>query len=134
AIDQVRVGKLFVRVEAMPFGHYPEPTPAQMRAITWIEKLVSDPERSLPATVWVDRRIRPFVPACYKIDIERGYPDPSKLPPPAGKALARQLRLHGPSGVMTTPQTRTLLQAFVTGGITPTQDHAGNIGFSLGDL
>ena len=130
AIDRVRVGKRLVTVEGMPFGHYAKATPAQLRALTWIERLTAHPERSLPSSVWADRQIRPFVPACYTIDIERGYPDPWKLPPPAGKALAQVLKRHG-GRVTTSRQARTLLQAFAKAGITPKDNHAGNIGFSL---
>ena len=67
AIDQVRVGNRFATVRGMPFGHEVKATPAQMRALAWIENLVADPEKWLPANVWADRQIRAFVPACYSI-------------------------------------------------------------------
>jgi hypothetical protein len=130
AIDQVRVGKHLVTVYGLPSGHYVKATPAQTSALTWIENLVANPERWLPASVWADRQIRAFVPARYTIDIERGYPDPAKLPPPVGQALAQQLKRRG-GRVMTTRQTRALLQAFARAGIAPKDNHAGNIGFSL---
>jgi hypothetical protein len=98
-----------------------------MRALAWIAKLVADPKRWLPASVWADRQIRAFVPACYGIDIERGFPDVSKLPPPAGKVVAQ----YGHRRVVTTRQARALVQVFVKAGITPKDNHAGNIGFSF---
>jgi hypothetical protein len=88
---------------------------------------VADPARWLPPSAWADSRIRAFVPACYAIDIERGYPDPWKLPSPAGKALSQYIR----DQVVTTRQARALLEAFAKAGISPKDNHAGNIGFSF---
>ncbi len=90
---------------------------------------------SLPTSVWADRQIRAFVPACYSIAFDRGYPDLSKLPPRAGKALSqyKQLRRHAYQ-VVTTRQARALLQAFVQAGISTQDNHARNIGFALGSL
>ncbi len=138
---QVRVGDRMVTVQGLPFAGpsrkepFTAATPDQTRALAWIAALVADPAGSLPTSVWADRQIRAFVPACYSIAFDRGYPDISKLPPPAGKALSqyKQLRRHAYQ-VVTTRQARALLQAFVKAGISPQDNHARNIGFALGSL
>jgi hypothetical protein len=138
---QVRVGDRMVTVQGLPFAGpsrkepFTAATPDQTRSLAWIAALVADPAGSLPTSVWADRQIRAFVPACYSIAFDRGYPDISKLPPRAGKALSqyRQLRRHAYQ-VVTTRQARALLQAFVKAGISPQDNHARNIGFALGSL
>jgi hypothetical protein len=138
---QVRVGDRMVKVNGVPSPdpswkeHFTAATPAQTRALGWIAALAADPARWLPTSVWANRQIRAFLPACYSIAFDRGYPNISKLPPPAGKALSQYklLRRHGYQ-VLTTGQARVLLQAFVEAGISPSDNHAWNIGFSLGRL
>jgi hypothetical protein len=138
---RVRVGDRMVTVAGLPSPgpsskrRFTATTPAQTRALAWIAALVADPGRWLPASVWADRRIRAFVPACYAIAVDKGYPDLSKLPPPAGKALSqyKRLRRNGDQ-VVTTRQARALLQAFVKAGISPLDNHAWNIGFDFHGL
>jgi len=139
---QARVDDRMVTVIGLPSPpgpawkeHFTAATPDQTRALAWIAALVADPARSLPTSVWADRQIRAFVPACYGIAFDRGYPDISKLPRPAGKALSqyKQLRRHGYQ-VVTTRQARALLKALVKAGISPSDNHAWNIGFALGSL
>jgi hypothetical protein len=110
--------------------HFTKSTPAQTRALAWIAALVADPARWLPASVWADRQIRAFVPACYTVAFDRGYPDLSKLPSPAGKVLSQYKVLR----VVTTGRARALLQALAEARISPSDNHAWNIGFSLGRL
>jgi hypothetical protein len=130
--DHVRTGDRIVTVQGVSGSGQssPKPTPAQTSALAWIAALVADPAGSLPTSVWADRQIRAFVPACYTIAFDRGDPEISKLPPPAGKALSQYKQLK----VLTTRQARALLQAFVKAGITPSDNHARNIGFALGSL
>lgn len=138
---EVRRGDRMVKVEGVPSPdpswkeHFTKATPAQTRALAWIAALVADPARWLPTSLWADRQIRAFVPACYAVAFDRGYPDISKLRSPAGKVLAQYklLRRHGYQ-ILTTGQARALLQAFVEAGISPSDNHAWNIGFSLGRL
>lgn len=138
---QVRVGDRIVKVEGVPQAdlswkeHFTPATPAQTRALAWIAALVADPARWLRTSVWADRQIRAFVPACSAVAFDRAYPDVSKLPSPAGKVLSQYkiLRRHGYQ-VLTTGLARALLQAFVKAGISPSDNHAWNIGFSLGRL
>ena len=66
--------------------HFTKATPAQTRALASIAALVADPARWLPTSVWADRQIRAFVPARYLVAFDRGYPDLSKLPPPAAQS------------------------------------------------
>ena len=137
---QVRVGDRMVTVQGLPFAGpsrkepFTAATPDQTRALAWIAALVADPAGSLPTTVWADRQIRAFVPACYSIAFDRAYPDLSKLPPPAGKALSQYKVAPRYGSILTTRQARALLQAFVKAGISPLDNHAGNIGFALGSL
>ena len=138
---QVRVGDRMVTVDGMASPdptwkqHFTKATPAQTRALASIAALVADPARWLPTSVWADRQIRAFVPARYLVAFDRGYPDLSKLPPPAGKALAqyKHLRRHA-CQILTTGQARALLQAFVKAGITPSENHAWIIAFDLAGL
>jgi hypothetical protein len=138
---QVRRGDRMVKVSGVASPdpswneHFTKATPAQTRALAWIAALVADPARWLPTSVWEDRQIRAFVPACYGVAFDRGYPDISKLPSPAGKVLSQYklLRRHGYQ-VLTTGQAGALLQAFVEAGIAPSDNHAWNVGFSLGRL
>jgi hypothetical protein len=60
---------------------------------------------------------------------DRGYPDISKLPPPAGEVLS-QYKLLKRAGcqVVTTGEARALAEA----GISPSRNHARAIGFDLG--
>ena len=111
---------------------FAQPTPAQMRALAWIEKLAADPARSLPTSAWANRQIRAFVPARYAVGFDRSYPDISKLPSPAGKALSRYkpLKRHG-CQVMTTGKARALLDAFVEAGLSPSENFAFEIAFGL---
>jgi hypothetical protein len=138
---RVRADDRMVTVEGVPSAdpswkeHFTPATPAQMRALAWIAALVANPARWLPRTAWADRQIRAFVPARYLIAFDRWYPDISKLPAPAGKALSRYtlLRRHG-CQIVRTGQARALLQALVQARITPSDNHAWNIGFALGRL
>ena len=70
-----------------------------------------------------DRRIRAFVPARYVVAFDRSYPELSKLPAPAAKALVqyKQLKRHG-CQIVTTGQARALVQAFVKAGISPSEN------------
>jgi hypothetical protein len=88
----------------------------------------------LPKSVWADRQIRAFVPARYVVGFDRSYPDISKLPPPAAKALVqyKPLKRNG-CQVLTTGQARALLQAFVKAGLSPPENHARTIAFALPD-
>lgn len=138
---RVRVGDRMVTVDGMASPdptwklHFTKATPAQTRALASIAALVADPARWLPASVWADRQIRAFVPARYLVAFDRGYPDLSKLPPPAGKALAqyKPLRQHA-CQILTTGQAGALLQAFGEAGITPSEQHALAIAFDFADL
>lgn len=138
---QVRRGDRMVTVDGVPSPdpswneHFTKATPAELQALASIAALVADPASSLPAEAWADRTIRAFVPACYLIAFDRGYPELSKLPAPAGKALShyKQLRRTG-AQVVTTGRARALLQALAKAGIWPSDNHASNIGFSLGRL
>jgi hypothetical protein len=66
---------------------------------------------------------------------DRGYPDISKLPPPAGEVLS-QYKLLKRAGcqVVTTGEARALLQALAEAGISPSRNHVRAIGFDLGSL
>ncbi len=107
-------------------------TTAQIDAAAWIEKLVANPARMLPARAWANRQIRAFVPARYAVGFDRSYPDISKLPSPAGKVLSRYkpLKRHG-CQVMTTGKARALLDAFVEAGLSPSENYAFEIAFGL---
>jgi hypothetical protein len=135
--DQIRVGDRIVTVSGSPYPARPatKPTPAQTRALAWIAKLVADSARWLPTSVWADRQIRAFVPACYWMAFDETYPDPdlSKLPPPARKALSQYKQLtHHLYQVVRTRQARALLQALVKAGISPSlPNHALIIDFAL---
>jgi hypothetical protein len=130
-----------VTLEGMPLAnsswneHFTAATPAQTRGLAWIAALVADPARSLPKSAWADRQIRAFVPSHYTIALDRGYPDISKLPRPAGEVLSQYkvLRHHG-CQVLTTGQARALLQTFVEAGISPSDNYAQNIGFDFHGL
>jgi hypothetical protein len=138
---QVRRGDRIVTVngQASPDPtwneHFTKATPAQRRELASIAALVADPARWLPRRMWADRQIRAFVPARYVVGFDRGYPDLSKLPSPAGKALAqyKPLRQHA-CELLTTGQARALLQALVEAGITPNENHGWFINFDLGRL
>ena len=115
----------------MPDGATPHDTceivggaPIASESISW-----------LPASAWANRRIRAFVPARYVVAFDRGYPDISKLPPPAGKVLVqyKQLKRHG-CQIMTTGRARGLLQAFVKAGMSPSENHAFVIAFDFAGL
>lgn len=111
---------------------FAQPTPAQMRALAWIEKLVADSARLLPTSAWANREVSAFVPARYVVGFDRSYPDISKLPSPAGKVLSRYkpLERHG-CQVMTTGKARALLDAFVEAGLSPSENFAFEIAFGL---
>ena len=138
---QVRKGDRMVTVSGVPS---PDPwwneqftpaTPAQTRALAEIAALMADPATWLPASAWADRQIRAFVPARYTIAIDRGYPEISKLPAPARKALVQYSRLrHNGCQIVTTDQARALLQAFTNGGISPSHNHAWIIDFDFASL
>ena len=138
ASHQVRRGDRIVTVIGMPSPDRADPraftkaTPAQMRALAWIEKLVGDSSSVLPARAWANRQIRAFVPARYVVGFDRSYPDISKLPSPAGKVLVRYkpLKRHG-CQVMTTGKARALLDAFVEVGLSPSENFAFEIAFAL---
>lgn len=134
---QVRVGDRIVTVDGLPSADpswnedFMAATQAQMRALAWIAALVADPAKSLPTSAWADRQIRAFVPARYVTAFDRGYPDTAKLPAPAGKAVSQYTPRHE-CQVLRTGQARALLQAFVQAGVSPSDNHAWNIGFALG--
>jgi hypothetical protein len=138
---QVRSGDRMVTVSGVSSPdpswneHFTKPTPPQTLALAWIEALVAAPAKWLPPSVWADRQIRAFVPSRYVIAFDRSYPDISKLPPPAGKVLSQyqRLRRHG-CQVVTTGRARALLQAFVRAGISPSENHAREIGFDFHGL
>ena len=138
AHHQVRRGDRVVTVIGRPSPDSADPrdftkaTPAQMRSLASIEKLVANPARWLPTRAWADRQIRAFVPARYWAGFDRTYPDISKLPAPADKVLVRYkpLMRHG-CQVMTTGKARALLQAFVEAGLSPSENHAFTIAFGL---
>lgn len=138
---RVRRGDRIVTVQGLPSAdsswkeQFTKATPDQLRALAWLGALVADPARWLSTSFWADRRIRAFVPARYLVAFDRGYPDTSKLPAPAGKALSRfeGLRRHG-AQIVTTGRARELLQALAEAGISPSDNHAWNIGFALGGL
>jgi hypothetical protein len=94
------------------------------------QEIRGNPARLLPTRVWANRQIRAFVPARYVVGFDRSYPDISKLPSPAGKALAqyKHLKRHG-CQILRTGQARALLQAFVKAGISPSDNHAWTIAF-----
>lgn len=139
---QVRIGDRIVTVSLVgspdpSWGeHITVATPAQMRALASIDRVVADPARWLPKSVWADRRIRAFVPTRYVLGFDRGYPDLSKLPPRVGKVLAQYFhpRRHDWCQILATAQAKTLLQTFAAAGISPSYNHAYAIGFSLGRL
>ncbi len=138
---QVRRGDRLVTVQGVPSAdpswneHFTTATPAEMRELAWIEKLVAHPARRLPTRAWADRQIRAFVPARYVLAIDRGYPDISKLPASAGKVLVqyKNLRRHA-CQIVTTGQARALLQVFAEAGISPRENNALTIAFGLAGL
>jgi len=136
----VRRGDRMVTVNALPSRdidpllreQFTKATPAQTRALGWIEKLLANPARSLPTSVWADRQIRAFVPARYVAGFDRSLPDISKLSSPAGKALSQHKPLmRNGCQVMTTGKARALLQAFVEAGLSPSENFAFEIAFRL---
>jgi hypothetical protein len=138
---QVRRGDRMVTVNGVPSPDRADPrdftkaTPAQTRALAWIEKLVASPARWLPTRAWANRQNLAFVPARYVVGFDRDYPDISKLPPPAGKALAqyKPLKRRG-CQILTTWKARALLQAFVEAGLSPSENHALTIAFAFAGL
>jgi hypothetical protein len=93
-------------------------TPSQTRAFAQIDRLAAGLTSALPASAWVDRTIRPYVPSHYEIAWDRSAPDPSKMPSPAGEALLPLLKRSKEAAlIITAGQTRTLLRAFTRSGI-----------------
>ena len=141
ANHRVRRGDRMVTVIGGPSPDPADPrdftkaTPAQMRALAWIEKLVANPARWLPTRAWANRQIRAFVPARYWAGFDRSSPDISKLPAPAGKVLVRYKPLmRDGCQVLTAGKARALLQAFVEAGLSPSEKHAFTIAFGLASL
>jgi hypothetical protein len=138
-LHRVRVGDRIVTVDGVASPdptwneHFTKATPAQTRALASIAALVADTDRWLPRSMWADRQIRAFVPARYVVGFDRGYPDISKLPPPAGKALS-QYGLQDGCQILPTGQARALLQALAKAGITRSDNHVWIINFDLGRL
>jgi hypothetical protein len=134
---QVRRGDRLVTVSTVSRADpsWEEATPAQTRALASIENLVANPASWLPASAWADPRVQAFVPARIFVVLDRGYPDISKLPAPAGKVLAqyKQLKRHA-CQIVTTGQARALVQAFVKAGIAPSNNHGWNIAFDFAGL
>ena len=138
---RVRRGDRLVTVSGVPSPdpswnqHFSKPTPAQTQVLASIERFVADPARWLPARAWADRRIRAFVPVRYVVAFDRSYPELSKLPAPAAKALVqyKQLERHG-CQIVTTGQARALVQAFVKAGISPSENSGETIAFDFPDL
>ncbi len=105
-------------------------TPAQIRALAQINKLLANSTGRLPASAWADRTIRHYVPSHYQLVFDRYSPDPSKLPSPAKEALARYQRLlHHACQVITTDQARALIKAFVEAGVKLEDNHGGTLEF-----
>jgi hypothetical protein len=141
AYHQVRRGDRLVTVSGVPSPDpswnqtFTNPTPAQTRALASIEKFVAHPARWLPARAWADRRIRAFMPARYLLAVDRDYPDLSKLPAPARRALVQYKRLRSHACQIVTPsQARALVQTFVKAGISPSQNSGETIAFDLAGL
>jgi hypothetical protein len=140
-LHRLRKGKRLVTVDGVDSPdpswneRFTKVTAAQTSALWQIKEFVAHPARWLPAGAWADRRIRAFVPARYVVAIDRGYPDLSKLPPPARKALVqyKDIRRHA-CQILTTGQAWALLQAFVKTGIAPSGNHAWIIDFDFADL
>ncbi|HEX4864768.1 MAG TPA: hypothetical protein VFV02_11880 [Acidimicrobiales bacterium] len=133
---QVRVGDRLVYLQVLPPGYSPTgkaATPAQIRAIASINTLVANAATRLPASVWADRTIRPSIPSHYCLNWDRADPDPAKLPSPARELLAEALATQKPGtqGIITTDQTRALLNAFVKVGVKFQGNHAARIDVNL---
>ncbi len=126
--DRVRVGDRMVSVSTDALGGT-TPTPAQLNALMSLKRLVADPSTWLPSRAWADSQLRPFVPSHYIAAFDRSAPDLSKLPPLARKAFSRYYLGHG--CLLTTADTRALLQAFVRAGLKPSRNHAESIDFDL---
>jgi hypothetical protein len=141
AFHRVRRGDRLVTINGVPSPdptwnqHFTNPTPAQTQALASIEQFVANPGRWLPARAWANRRVRAFVPARYVVAFDRSYPDISKLPAPVAKVLVqyKQLKRHA-CQVMTTGKARALLQAFVKGGMSPSENHAFVIAFDFAGM
>jgi hypothetical protein len=141
AFHQLRRGDRLVSVSGVPSPdpswkeRFTKPTAAQRRALASIENFVADPARWLPGSAWADRRIRAVVPARYLLVFDRFYPDLSKLPASARRVLVqfKQLKRHA-CQIVTTDQARTLVQAFVKAGISPSEDSAETIAFDFAGL
>jgi hypothetical protein len=74
----------------------------------------------LPTSAWADRTIRPFIPSRYMITHDHGGPDPSRMRPTAGAALARFTGfIHNGDQIITLTQAMGLAHAFLKAGITP---------------
>jgi hypothetical protein len=105
-------------------------TPAQTRALEQIADLVDVSKSTLPASVWADPTIRPYVPSHYELGWDQSAPDPSKLPSPAREALQNALQ-HKDQG-LTIEQTRALLTAFAQSGVKLAHgNHANGLGFNV---
>jgi hypothetical protein len=137
---QVRRGDRLVTVSGAPSPGPPsnqrtKATPAQVQALTSIENFVADPSHWLPASAWADRRIQAIVPGSYLLVIDRGYPDLSKLPASARKALVQYklLKSHA-CQIITIGQARTLVQTFVKAGIPLAYNSARTIAFDFAGL
>jgi hypothetical protein len=82
----------------------------------------------LPASAWADRTIRPYIPTHYNIAHDHGDPEPSRMPPPAGAALARYSGfLRHAYQLITLSQAIALAHAFVKAGITPSEHAPGGV-------
>jgi len=140
-LHRLRKGKRLVTVDGVDSPdpswneRFAKVTAAQTSALWQNKEFVAHPARWLPARAWADRRIRAFVPARYVVAVDRGYPDLSKLPPPARKALVqyKDIRRHA-CQILTTGHARALLQAFAKAGIAPSGNHAWIIDFDFADL
>src|SRR4029077_6913327 len=133
---QVRVGDRLVYLQVLPPGYSPNgkaATPAQSRAIAGINTLVANAATRLPASVWADRTIRPYIPSHYCLNWDRAAPAPTNLPSPARELLAEALATQKPGiqGIITTDQTRALLNAFVRAGVKFEGNHAVRIEVDL---
>ena len=133
--DQVRRGGRIVSVQGVSLAaqpHFRWATAAQRHALAWIAGFVADPAKWIPTSAWADRQIRAFVPARYLIAVDRSYPDLSKLPSRVREMLLqyRALRRYG-CQILTTGETRALLQTFAEARISPDENQADMIAFDL---
>jgi hypothetical protein len=126
-----------IDVQVLPPSYIEHPTnetPAQARTLARLDALIGGPFRWLPASAWADREMRAYVPSHYHIGFDRGAPEISKLPSPAGEVL-RQFKplFRHACQVITTDQARAILEAFSEAGVA-SNDHASGVAFDFSGL